>query len=84
MKTTIGESTVVVSFGDPASADIVAPYGTLDIDCLPFRLRSTGTEVTYAKGSMALKNYDANPAAGGTFDPTVKKYIEQNNIGTIN
>lgn len=81
VKTAIGAKTVVVPFGEADSAEIVSIYGSLNIDCVPFRLRSNGDKVTYSKGALALKNYDANPNSDGTFDPTVKKYIEQNNLG---
>lgn len=82
--TTIGKSTTVIAFGDPSTADVVSPYTTLEIPCVPFRVRSNGNKVTYSKGGLALKNYDANSEGDGTFDPTIRKYIQQNNLGLEN
>lgn len=80
VKTGIGAATVVIPFGLPETAEAVSPFGSLDIQCLPFRLKSTGKKVYYGMGSMALKNFDANPEAEGTFDPTVRRYIEQSGL----
>lgn len=79
--TGIGASTILISFGEEKTAESVSPFNMMNITCLPFRLRSSGKEVTYSTGSPALKNFDANPKAGGTFDPTVRKYLEQIGLG---
>jgi len=83
VKTTIGKFTTVVPFNDAKSAEFAAPFASLDISCLPFRLRSTGKKVFYGLGAMALKNYDADQDAEGTFDPTIRKYIEQSGLAGI-
>ena len=76
----IGQNTYVIVFGEKDQAYEASLYMHLPISCVPFRIRSTGKQVTYSQGTDALKNYDANPEANGTLDPTVKKYIEQTGL----
>lgn len=79
VKTVIGKNTVVVALGIKTA--LQWHHHFLAWKLIAFlRIRSTGSKVIYGKGADALKNYDADPDANGTLDPTAKKYIQLKNL----
>jgi hypothetical protein len=70
-----GSQVRLISYGEPASLEVMQRMRSEQIPCVPFRRRLTAAAIYEDWGINALKKYEAKPAAPGVFHPWIEQKL---------